>query len=265
MRRTSVGVGAGLLLLALSGCSGSGGGSSASPSGSASHPGTGAGRSSAPPAAGAPFDDVCRAAPQIRSARVDANTLAGGQLFRVRGSETLSAGRLSAADLDVAVSGGHTRVIVSGGALYARGPAVGSTSKYIVVSEHESEQKVHTFEFELGLTLEYTRPGLSCDLRTAATGVHAAGARTVDGVRASRFTFSAVSAKLPATSVLRAEQSQNGVKSASTTLDVDAQGRPVQLSQHYKIGGAELRSGALLSRFGSAVHVQVPAPDQISH
>jgi hypothetical protein len=223
--------------------------------------------SPASPTATALFARVSAALKKVTSLHVAISTALGPDSINAAGDEALTNGTLTAADITENVPGqGGFRLIILDEQTYARLPAsMDHTGKPWVLVSPDS---ANPFIRGLAATLDQVKSSASvtaiAQFAPAATGVTDKGSDDVGGVPATHYGFTVEVAKLPSTFLGKAALQQAGVVAIPVELWIDAQGRPVKITQRLAVSGQSSDTSVLATGYDKPVHIVAPPADQVS-
>jgi hypothetical protein len=203
----------------------------------------------------------------IRSAHLSLLVSAAGQTIDGQGDETLSAGKLQDLDLTETVPGaGQIRILMAGGQTYVQLPAsVNRSGKpWTLVSTSSSNPVVA----QLASTLEQTQQSASLDQYTAftraATGLQVVGPEQVGGADATHYKISVDVTRLPETQPGREQLLSAGLTTLPVDLWVDAEGRPVKVTEDLTVQGQTVDTTVTIGNFDAPVTITAPPADQVA-
>jgi hypothetical protein len=230
--------------------------------------GSSSGRSSSSsPAATALFARVSAAMKRVTSLRVAITSTLGTDTITAAGDEALANGTLTAADITENIPGqGGFRLIILNDQTYARlPPSMNHTGKpWVVVSPNSADPMIRG----LAATLDQLKSSASvtaiAQFAPAATGVTDKGSDDVGGVPATHYGFTVEVAKLPNTFPGKAALQQAGLVAIPVELWIDAQGRPVKITQRLVVSGQTANTSVLATGYDTPVHIVAPPADQVS-
>jgi hypothetical protein len=219
------------------------------------------------PLASALFARVSAGLKKVTSLHVAISTNLGGETITAAGDEALGNGTLTAADITENTSSqGGFRLIIVDDKLYARLPAsMNHTGKpWVLVSANSADPLIRG----LAATLDQLKSSASvtaiAQFAPAATGLTDKGSEIVGTVPATHYGFTVEVAKLPSTFPGKAALQQAGLIAIPVELWVDAQGRPVKITQRLAVAGQTSDTTVLVSGYDKPVHIIAPPADQVS-
>jgi hypothetical protein len=219
------------------------------------------------PTATALFARVSAALKKVGSLHVAISATLGTESINAAGDEALTNGTLTAADITENVAGqGGFRLIILDEQTYAQLPAsMNHTGKpWVLVSPNSANPLVRG----LAATLDQLKSSASvtaiAQFAPAATGVTDKGSDDVGGVPAAHYGFTVEVAKLPGTFPAKAALQQAGLVAIPVELWIDAQGRPVKITQHLAVSGQTSDTSVLATGYDKPVDIVAPPADQVS-
>jgi len=202
----------------------------------------------------------------IDSAHLELEIDAGGTTITGSGDQTLVDGRTEATDLTETIPGaGDLRIVLVDGETYVQLPAALNTSgkPWVLVAEDSSNPLIR----QLAASLESATQSSSVDQYTLfaeASTVQVVGEEEIDGVPATHYSLTVDVTALPNDSPGRRELLGAGVVQLPVELWVDAEGRPVRMTQEVTAGGQEVSTVVSLSDFDEPVTITAPPADQVA-
>jgi hypothetical protein len=219
------------------------------------------------PIATALFARVSAGLKKATSLHVAISTTLGGETITAAGDEALANGTLAAADITENIPGqGGFRLIIVNDKTYAQLPAAMNHSgkPWVLVSTSSANPLIRG----LAATLDQVKSSASvtaiAQFAPAATGVTDKGSDNVGGVPATHYGFTVQVAKLPSTFPGKAALQGAGLVAIPVELWVDAQGRPVKITQRLAVAGQASDTTVLVSGYDKPVHIVAPPADQVS-
>jgi hypothetical protein len=269
-----------LAAVTLAGCTSTQPSRTATPSRSPGGSSTGSSRTAAPsslagaatlpagaPTAAARLDARLRAGvPAIRSVHLEIRTTTAGQTIVGTGDERLENGTPLDLHLTETVTGATSfELILIGDKTYAKlPPSLYKTTKpWVLISADSPTAAIK----QLAATIASTKSTASLNTITqfvaAARSIRDTGSHLVGGVRATHYSVTVSTAKLPASFPGRSELAAAGLATVPVEIDVDAAGRPVRISETVTTGGQTVSTTITLSRFDQPLSIIAPPAAQV--
>jgi hypothetical protein len=262
--------------LALTACSGStsgkgtaAGSAAAKGSGTSSTSGSGGTPVKGKPTTAAGLGGLMQSAiAGIKSAHIALDINAAGQRVTGAGDEKLSGGKLVAMDIteNLPAGSGSLRLIIVNGKTYAKlPPSLSAGSKpYVLVSPTSKNATVRQLASTLDSALSSASIGSVGAFITAAKTVKLVGSDTINGVKATHYAVVVDISKLPADLPGKDSLVASGLTTLPLDLYVDDQGRPIQVSEDFKVQGQQVKSLVSVSDYNKPVTVTAPPASQVS-
>ncbi len=245
---------------------------SSSTSGKGHTGGTSAGASSAA-SSGKPVDAATLGARMqaavagIKFAHITLDVNAAGQALTGTGDEQLAAGKLVAMDLKESLPGGagDIEIIIVDGKTYAKLPtSMNSSGKpYLLVTPNSSNAVVKQLATSLNSALSSASLGSVSAFITAADSVKDKGSAFINGVQATHYSIVVNVAKLPASLPGKDALVSSGVKSLPLDLYIDDKGRPVQVTEDFKVQDQQVSTTVKVGGYDQPVTIKAPPADQV--
>jgi hypothetical protein len=201
----------------------------------------------------------------IRSAHLELEVDAAGNKITGTGDETLSDGRADAFDLTETIPGvGDIRVLMTEGQTYVQLPAGlnPSDKPWLLISAESTNPVVQ----QLATSLQSVTESSSLDQYTAftqAATVRLVGSEQVDGVDATHYALVVDVPKLPNDTPGRSDLLSAGLLKLPVELWVDAQGRPVKVTEELTVQNQKITTLVTLGNFDEPVTITAPPADQV--
>jgi hypothetical protein len=235
--------------------------------------GKGSPNSSAAVPSGVPTDPpalsalVRSAVAGITSAHLDLTISLAGEQFTGGGDEKLANGKLVGLDVTENVPGaGAVRIISIGGTSYAKLPTsmnLNASKPWLVISPDSGNSVIRQLAASLDSALSSASLGNVSVFVGAAKSLTVKGSEPVGGRTATHYSIDVEIAKLPADLPGRSELASSGVETIPLELYIDAQGRPVKISEDLPVQGQTVSSTATISDYNKPVSISAPPANQI--
>jgi hypothetical protein len=203
----------------------------------------------------------------VTSAHINLDVNAAGQSVSGGGDEKLSAGKLVALDLteNLPSGAGSLRIIILDGKTYAKLPSSMRTSDkpYTLVTENSSNPVVKQLASSLDSALASASLGSVRLFITAAKSLSVKGTQTVEGVPTTHYSVVVDISKLPSSMPGKDALTSSGLSTLPLELYVDRQGRPVQVTEDFKVQGQSVSTKVKVTGYNKAVSIQAPPADQV--
>jgi hypothetical protein len=202
----------------------------------------------------------------IRSAHLELEVNAAGNKITGTGDETLSNGRAESFDLtETLPTVGDIRVLMVDQQTYVQLPAgINPTGKpWLLISADSSNPVVQ----QLATSLQSVTSSSSLDQYTAftqAATVKLVGSDQVDGAPATHYALTVDVTKLPNDTPGRSDLLSAGLVKLPVDLWVDAQGRPVKVSEELTVQNQKVTTLVTLGSFDQDVTITAPPADQVA-
>ena len=246
---------------------------SSSTSGKGHTGGTGSAPKSSTGASGQPGDAATLGAKMqaavagIKFAHISLDVNAAGQALTGSGDEQLSAGKLVAMDLKESLPGGagDIEIIIVDGKSYAKLPtSLNPTGKpYLLVTPNSTNAVVKQLATSLDSALSSASLGSVSAFITAADSVQNKGSATIDGVSATHYAIVVDIAKLPASLPGKDALVSSGLTTIPLDLYIDSKGRPVQVTEDFKVQNQQVATTVKVSAYDQPVNITAPPADQV--
>lgn len=203
----------------------------------------------------------------IRTAHIQLDIGLSGQSITGQGDEKLDAGKLVAFQVSEDIPGaGQIQIVIAGGKTYAKLPSSLNKSgkPWVLVSAGSSDPVIQ----QLATTIDSARSSASLgtvsEFVGAADSVKLKGPQTINGVPTTHYSVVVNSAKLPANFPGKDALTAAGLKTIPVELNVDSQGRPIQVTENIKVSGQAVSTKIVVSKFNQPVSISAPPADQVS-
>jgi hypothetical protein len=213
------------------------------------------------------FARVSAGLTKVTSAHVAITSTLGGETITAAGAETLANGSLTAADITENVPGqGGYRLIIVNGKTYAQlPPGMNHSGKpWVLVSTNSADPLIRTIAATLGQLISSASVTAIPQFAPAATGVTDQGHEDVAGVPATHYGFTVQVAKLPNTFPAKAVLQQAGLVAIPVELWIDAEGRPVKITQRLAVSGQTSDTTVSITAYNTPVRISAPPANQVS-
>jgi hypothetical protein len=203
----------------------------------------------------------------IKYAHISLDVNAAGQALTGTGDEQLDAGKLVAMDLKESLPGGagDIEIIIVDGKTYAKLPtAMNPGGKpYLLVTPNSTNAVVKQLATSLDSALSSASLGSVSAFITAADSVKNKGTATVDGVSATHYAIVVNISKLPASLPGKDALASSGLTTLPLDLYVDDKGRPVQVTENFKVQDQQVATTVKVSAYDQPVTITAPPADQV--
>lgn len=203
----------------------------------------------------------------IKFAHISLDVNAAGEALTGSGDEQLSAGKLVAMDLKESLPGGagDIEIIIVDGKTYAKLPtSLNPTGKpYLLVTTNSTNAVVKQLASSLDSALSSASLGSVSAFITAADSVQDKGKATIDGVSATHYAIVVDIAKLPASLPGKDALASSGLTTLPLDLYIDDKGRPVQVSENFKVQDQQVSTTVKVSAYDHPVTITAPPANQV--
>ncbi len=134
----------------------------------------------------------------------------------------------------------------------------------MLVSPKSSNATVRALAGSLDSALSSASIGSVNAFITAAKTVTPLGEQTINGVKTTHYAVVVDIAKLPADLPGKDSLVASGLTTLPLDLYVDDQGRPIQVSEDFKVQGQQVKSLVNVSDYNKPVTVTAPPASQVS-
>jgi hypothetical protein len=203
----------------------------------------------------------------VTSAHLALKVSSSGQALTVSGDEKLANGKVTAMRLFETLPGGagSIQIILAGGRIYAKVPApLNNTGKpYLLVTESSSNAQVRQLAKSINSSLTTASVDGYAVFAQAADSLKLVGSSTVNGAPATHYSIVMNPAKLPPSYPNKDELVSSGVGPIPLELYVDAEGRPVELDEHFTLNGNTVDTKASFTRYNVPVDISAPPAREV--
>jgi hypothetical protein len=202
----------------------------------------------------------------ISSAHLELEVDAAGNKITGSGDETLSKGQAESFDLTETIPGvGDIRVLMVDGQTYVQLPAGLNPSgkPWLLISADSSNPVIQQLATSLQSVTSSSSLDQYTDFTQAAT-VTLVGPEEVDGVSATHYRLSVDVTKLPNDTPGRSDLLSAGLLKLPVELWVDAQGRPVKVTEELTVQNQKVTTLVTLGDFDEPVTITAPPADQVA-
>jgi hypothetical protein len=228
-----------------------------------------------PSTAATPTDATSLAASLVKglqttkSLHLDLAVTAAGQQISGSGDESISNGKLTAADITETIpSVGALEMVIVDSKVYAKLPASlqadNTSGKPWVVADPNSTNAVAK---QLGQTttsiISQSSVDSYNDFVTAASSVKVDGPDTVNGTTATHYSVVVDVTKLPTGNTSKQSLVAAGLTTLPIEMWVDSQGRLVQLTEAVTLSGQQTSTKITISKYNDPVTITAPPADQV--
>ena len=206
----------------------------------------------------------------MKTAHIDLKVNAAGQPITGSGDERSNEGMLAGLNITESLPGGagSLQLIIVDGKTYAKLPPRSNPcgKPYLLVTSTAANPSIKQLAVSLdtaqgvGLHRQRRPPSSPPPSRSERRA-----ARTSTASRRPTTRSSSTSTKLPATTRARTRWCQRGLTKLPIELYVDTQGRPVQVTENFKVPGAGSLDEGRLSKYDQPVTITAPPADQVEH
>jgi hypothetical protein len=205
----------------------------------------------------------------IKTAHIALDLNAAGQKLTGAGDEKLTGGKLTAMDIteNLPSGGGALRLIIVDGKTYVKLPAslkAGSTKPYVLVTPNSKNATVRSLASSLDSALSSASIGSVGAFITAAKTVKPVGSATVAGVKTTHYSVVVDVAKLPADLPGKDALKASGLATLPIELYIDDQGRPIRVTENFKVSGQQVSTVVTVSDYNKPVTITAPPASQVS-
>ena len=198
------------------------------------------------------------------SAHLAVSTVLAGQSLTGSGDIALTRGAISQADLqqDLPVGLGAVRIVVVGRTTYAKLPgalAPDASRPWVRLAAGSKSTVVSQLASVVQPLLTVAAPAGLVTFARSASSATDLGPGTVDGVATTHYRLVVDAASLPSDSGVTA----GGRATIPIDLQLDAAGRPRQVSGTFTIRGQTVTPTITLSDYNAPVSVSAPPPGQV--
>jgi hypothetical protein len=205
----------------------------------------------------------------VTSAHIALDLTAAGQKVTGQGDEKLSAGKLVAMDIteNLPSGGGALRLIIVNGKTYAKLPKSlnsGTTKPYVLVTPTSKNATVRSIASSINSALSSASIGSVGAFIKAAKSVKPVGTETIAGVQTTHYSVVVDVAKLPADLPGKDALVATGLKTLPIELNVDDKGRPIRVTENFKVSGQQVATVVTVSKYNVPVTITAPPASQVS-
>lgn len=201
----------------------------------------------------------------IKSAHLNLDVEFAGQSLAGEGDEQVAGGKLVASDIRQSVPQvGEIRIITVGGKTYAKIPGTKGSKPYSLVTTRSSDPIIKQIASTLDSVQGAASIGSVTAFTTAAKSVRVLGTESIQGTPTTRYAVVVDTTKLPGDYPGKDALVQLGVTTLPIEIDVDSQGRPVQVNQKVNVAGQGVETKIVFSKYDQPVHIAAPPADQIN-
>lgn len=262
---------AGTCLLAA--CSSSGSGSStgrSSATASATTAGAASaavGSSSAAPISGAALASKMQAgAASLRSAYVIVTTTAAGQTVTAQGKARFASGKVTGEDMTARLGAETIGMRLAGNSIYIKLPpdaGLPAGKPWVNLSAAGSDPTLSQLAALVKSSLANASVNGDMAYARAVTNVKDLGPATVNGIPTTKYSYVIDVSKAPSTDFTKI-LTQAGVSRVPVDLWLDAQDRPVQVTEGTTVAGKPTSTKVLYEKLNEPVSITAPPADQIA-
>ncbi|MEO6886571.1 MAG: hypothetical protein ABI232_09850 [Jatrophihabitantaceae bacterium] len=203
----------------------------------------------------------------LTSAHLAMTIQAAGGTITAAGDEKIADGKLAAMDLTEAIPEfGSLHIVLIGDTTYMQLPTKYNTSgkPWQLVSADSTNPVIQ----QMAKSLASIQSSASMDRFTAfaraAKSVTSKGTDQIDGASAAHYAIVVDIAKLPDSTSGKDTLIQAGITTLPVDLWLDAQGRPVKLTEKLTAGGQSVSTVVTLTKYDAPVTITAPPADQVS-
>ena len=199
------------------------------------------------------------------SAAFNLDVTIAGQALTGSGVEKLSNGQLTALDVSERLPQGVVRVIMVDGKTYAKLPhSLNPSGKpYLPVTTDSSNVVIRTLADSLDSAVASASLGDIGVFAKAAKSIKVTGGATVQGVATTHYSMVVDLAKLPDSFPGKQPLISGGVQTIPLELDVDRQGRPIQVTEDFQAQGQKVHTKVVVTNYDKPVSITAPPANQI--
>ena len=139
-----------------------------------------------------------------------------------------------------------------------------SGKPWVLVSTNSADPMIRTIAATLGQLISSASVMAIPQFAPATTGVTDKGHEVVAGVPATHYGFTVQVAKLPSTFRAKAVLQQAGLVSIPVELWIDAEGRPVKITQRVAVSGQTSDTTVSITAYNTPLRISAPPADQVS-
>jgi hypothetical protein len=199
------------------------------------------------------------------SARFTLDVTLAGEGLTGSGVEKLAQGKLVALDVSEHLPQGALRVIMVDGKTYAKLPkSLNPSGKpYLPVTTSSSNVVISALAGSLDSALSSASLGDVGTFAKAAKSVKVVGAAKVAGVSTTHYSIVVDLARLPGDLPGKDQLVQGGLKTLPLELYIDAQGRPIEVSEDFNAQGQHVKTKVVVTGYDQPATITAPPADQI--
>lgn len=203
----------------------------------------------------------------ITSAHISLDINLSAQALTGEGDEKLEHGKLVALDISEHLPGGSDtiRIITVGGKTYAKlPPTLNQSGKpYLLVTPASTNAVVKQLAASIDTALSSASLGTVSIFVAAASSIEVKGTALVAGVPTTHYSVTVDIKKLPKTLPGRSELAAGELDTIPMELYIDSQGRPVQVTDRFRIQGEDVSSKATVTGYDRPVTITAPPANQV--
>jgi hypothetical protein len=210
---------------------------------------------------------VQKAVAGITYAHINLDINFAGQSITGSGDEKISGKNLVGLDLTEKLPGGagSIRIIVADGKTYAKLPPAMNTSgkPYLLVTKDSSNPIISQLAPSLDSALSSASLGSVSAFITAAKSLKIKGSESIDGVTTTHYSIVVQISKLPSTMPGRDALVASGLSTLPLELYIDHEGRPVQVTEDFKVQGQSVSTKVNVTEYNKPVSIKAPPANQV--